>query len=65
MVTKLEKPIRREIEINGESYVLVISPEGLRLTRKRFRSGIALSWRAVLVRFGGSGTSSAESAAQR
>ena len=60
MVTKLDKPIRREIVINGEAYVLVIAPEGVRLTRKRFRSGVALSWRAVLARFGNSGTASAD-----
>jgi hypothetical protein len=61
MVTKLDKPIRREITINGEPYVLTIAPDGMRLTRKRFRTGVALSWRAVLARFGNSGTPSAES----
>ena len=65
MVTKLDKPIRREITINCEPYVLTIAPEGLRLTRKRFRSGVALSWRAVLARFGSSGTPSAEPTSQR
>jgi hypothetical protein len=64
MVTKLEKAIRREIEIEGEPYVLVIAPDGLRLTRKRFRSGIALSWRAVLVRLRNSGTPPADSPPQ-
>lgn len=48
MTTKLIKPIRREVEIDGEPYTLTVSPEGVRLTRKRFRSGRALSWRAFL-----------------
>lgn len=48
MTTKLMKPIRREIEIDGEPYTLTVSPEGVRLTKKRFRSGRALSWRAFL-----------------
>lgn len=48
MTTKLTKPIRREIEIDGEPYTLTVSPDGVRLTRKRFRSGKALSWRAFL-----------------
>jgi hypothetical protein len=48
MSTKLEKPIRREIEIDGERYTLVVSPEGLRLTKKRFRSGLAVSWKALM-----------------
>lgn len=48
MATKLEKTIRREIEIEGEPYTVAISPQGLRVTRKRFRSGVALSWKALL-----------------
>jgi hypothetical protein len=47
MTTKLDKAITREIEIDGESYTVTISPEGVRLTRKRFRSGRVLSWAAM------------------
>ena len=47
MTTKLTTSIRREIDIDGEPYTVVISPDGLRLTRKRFRSGLALSWKAL------------------
>ena len=52
MPTKLDKTIRREIEIDGEPYTVAISPSGLRLTKKRFRSGVALSWK-YLWRAGG------------
>ena len=52
-MTKLDKTIRREIEIEGEPYTLTISPDGLRLTKKRFRSGLALSWKALWARHGG------------
>jgi hypothetical protein len=48
MSTKLEKPIRREIEIDGERFTLVVAPDGLRLTKKRFRSGLAVSWKVLL-----------------
>jgi hypothetical protein len=48
-MTKLEKPLRREIDINGEAHVLVISPDGLKLTVKGKRRGHELSW-ADLVR---------------
>lgn len=48
MTTKLDRPIRREIEIDGESYTVVITPQGVRLTRKRFRSGRIVSWKAIL-----------------
>jgi hypothetical protein len=47
MSTRLTKTIRREIEIDGEPYTIAISPEGFRLTKKRFRSGVALSWKNV------------------
>ena len=43
MATKLQKEIRREIEIDGEPFTVTISPTGVKLTKKRFRSGRALS----------------------
>jgi hypothetical protein len=52
-MTKLDKTIRREIEIDGEPFTLTISPEGLRLTKKRFRSGLALSWKSLWARRAG------------
>lgn len=53
MATKLDKTIRREIEIDGEPFTIAISPDGVRLTRKRFRSGVALSWKLLWARHGG------------
>jgi hypothetical protein len=47
MATKLERTIRREIIIDGEPYTVSISPDGLRLTKKRFRSGVEMSWKAI------------------
>ena len=47
MATKLERTIRREITIEGEPYTVAISPDGLRLTKKRFRSGVMMSWKAI------------------
>lgn len=47
MATKLERTIRREITIDGEPYTVAISPDGLRLTKKRFRSGVMMSWKAI------------------
>ena len=48
MTTRLTDPLRREIEIDGEAYTIVITPAGVRLTRKRFREGRFVSWRSVL-----------------
>jgi hypothetical protein len=47
MPTKLEKTILREVEIEGETFTIAISPEGVRLSKKRFRSGVALSWKLL------------------
>jgi hypothetical protein len=61
MATKLDKTIRREIEIDGEPFTITISPSGFRLTRKRFRSGVALSWKLLWARHGDDGDSSSPS----
>ncbi|HEY5218275.1 MAG TPA: hypothetical protein VIJ16_00640 [Gemmatimonadaceae bacterium] len=47
MATKLTHEIRREIVIDDEAFTVVISPDGLRLSRKRFRSGREMSWHAL------------------
>ena len=52
MATRLDKTIRREIEIDGEPFTIAISPDGFRLTKKRFRSGVALSWKMLWARHG-------------
>jgi hypothetical protein len=63
MPTKLDKTIRREIEIDGEPFTITISPAGFRLSKKRFRSGVALSWKMVWSRLGGDGVESDDPAA--
>jgi hypothetical protein len=47
MATKLTHEIRREITIGDEAFTVVISPQGLKLSRKRFRSGRELSWETL------------------
>ena len=47
MTTKLTESLRREIEIDGEPYTVLLTPKGLRLSRKRFRQGRLLAWRTV------------------
>ena len=48
MATKLEKPIKRELDVDGETYTVVISPEGVRITLKGRRKGHELSWQTIL-----------------
>ena len=48
MTTKLEKPVRREILVGREAWVVTIAPEGLKLTRKGHRKGIELDWEGLV-----------------
>jgi hypothetical protein len=48
MATKLDKPLKREIDVAGKPYMLTIAPEGLKLVPKGKRKGHALSWDALV-----------------
>jgi hypothetical protein len=48
MATKLEKPLKREIEIGGKPYMLTIAPDGLKLVPKGKRKGYELAWNAIV-----------------
>ena len=48
MATKLDKTLKREIEVNGEPYMLSISPEGLKLVPKGKRKGQEITWKDLL-----------------
>lgn len=43
-MTRLEKPLKREIQIGDDLYVVTLSPEDLKLTRKGHRNGTVLKW---------------------
>lgn len=44
MTTKLEGPLRRELDIKGEAYTLTIDADGLKLVPKGRRKGLELRW---------------------
>ncbi len=44
MTTRLDGPLRRELEVAGEAYTLTIDPDGLRLVPKGRRKGLELRW---------------------
>jgi hypothetical protein len=48
MATRLDKPLKREIEVAGKPYMLTIAPEGLKLVPKGKRKGQELSWDALV-----------------
>jgi hypothetical protein len=48
MATKLDKVLKREIEIDGAPYIVALSPEGLKLTAKGKRKGQELAWKDLI-----------------
>jgi hypothetical protein len=48
MATKLEKALKRELEVEGKAYMLTIAPEGLKLVEKGHRKGLELAWKDLL-----------------
>jgi hypothetical protein len=47
-MTKLDKPLRRELEIDDQAYTLTIDPFGLKITEKGHRNGTELKWKDIL-----------------
>ncbi|HEL2965389.1 TPA: hypothetical protein UL939_000204 [Stenotrophomonas maltophilia] len=47
-MTPLDKPLRRELEIDGQAYTLTVAPDGLKLVEKGRRKGIALRWQDLV-----------------
>lgn len=48
MATKLDKPLRREVQIGDKPYMLTIDPQGLKLVPKGKRKGLELAWQALV-----------------
>jgi hypothetical protein len=44
MTTTLDKPLRREIDVEGQAYTVVLDAQGIKITRKAHRKGIELKW---------------------
>jgi hypothetical protein len=48
MTTRLDKSLKRELEIDGKLYVLTIAPEGMKLVPKGKRKGQEISWESFV-----------------
>lgn len=48
MTAKLDKTIKRELELDGKTYTIAISPDGVKVTEKGRRNGPELSWRSIV-----------------
>ena len=46
-MTPLDKPLRRQVEVDGKTYTVTIDPDGLKFTEKGRRKGIELGWREL------------------
>ena len=48
MTTPLDKTLKRELTIKGQTYLVAISPQGLKLTLKGRRKGLELQWESLV-----------------
>jgi hypothetical protein len=47
-MTRLDKPLKRELKVKAKAYVLTIDPDGLKLTLKGRRKGVVLAWKDLV-----------------
>jgi hypothetical protein len=47
-MTPLDKPLKRQITIDGKSYTLALDAEGFKLTEKGRRLGTNVAWKDVV-----------------
>ena len=48
MATKLDKPLKREVLIDGQPYTVTLSPDGLKVVEKGKRNGHELAWKSIV-----------------
>ena len=48
MTTRLDKPIKRELEHDGVLYTVTIAPDGIRVVEKGKRKGREVSWATII-----------------
>ena len=48
MATRLDKTLKRELELDGKLYTVSLSPEGVKVVPKGGRKGHEISWASLL-----------------
>jgi hypothetical protein len=48
MATRLDKTIKRELELNGALYTVTMDPQGVKIVAKGKRKGHEISWETLL-----------------
>jgi hypothetical protein len=47
-MTKLDKPLKRELQLKKDHFVLTIDPDGFKLTKKGKRKGVEIAWKDLV-----------------
>jgi len=47
-MTKLDKPLKRELRVKKDAFVLTIDPDGFKLTKKGRRKGVEITWKDLV-----------------
>ena len=48
MATKLDKALKREVDINGVAHMVTLAPEGVKIVQKGRRNGTELTWEQLI-----------------
>ncbi|HET9452688.1 MAG TPA: hypothetical protein VFO66_00290 [Gemmatimonadaceae bacterium] len=48
MATKLEKALKREVDVNGVAFMVTLSPDGMKIVEKGKRKGSELTWEQLI-----------------
>ncbi|MFN2566649.1 MAG: hypothetical protein ABR499_16755 [Gemmatimonadaceae bacterium] len=48
MATKLDKSIKRELDLDGKLYTVTIAPDGVKVVEKGKRRGQEIPWRSII-----------------
>jgi hypothetical protein len=48
VATRLDKTIKRELDVSGKLFTVSVSPQGIKIVPKGSRKGYEISWEALL-----------------
>ena len=48
MTTRLAKPMKRELELDGKLYTVTLTPDAVKITPKGARTGQVIAWRDLV-----------------
>ena len=48
MATKLDKALKREVDINGVAHMVTLAPDGVKIVQKGRRNGTELTWEQLI-----------------